>query len=245
MHTTDESRTYSGKRPIGMTSINIPITNSDAMNRSLPIEMDKISDGGEGPESVLIIEEQYFQNLKERMPLILGYIFDILSQTLKIYDDIKDSVRPTHRLADFLIWGEAISRALGNAKGEFMKAWKLNVDNQSLMVIENNSLAQLLLSYSFEYTAEKQFLSEPQELLGSIKSHAFSKNIDYNDNKYLPNNAVWLSREINKIAPDLRICGLFIETDVRKDHRRYIRLTKNPKVYEEYCDRQKELEKRR
>ena len=195
LHTTDESRTYSGKRPIGITSIDIPITNSDAMNRSVPIEMDKISDGGDGTESVLVMEEQYFQNLKERMPHILGYIFDVLSQTLKIYDDIKDNVRPTHRLADFLIWGEAISRALGNAPGEFMKAWKLNVDNQSLMVIQNNSLAQLLLSYSFEYTTERQFLSEPQELLGSIKSYAFSKNIDYNDNNYLPNNAVWLSRE--------------------------------------------------
>ena len=31
LHTTDESRTYSGKRPIGITSIDIPITNSDAM----------------------------------------------------------------------------------------------------------------------------------------------------------------------------------------------------------------------
>ena len=100
------------------------------------------------------------------MPHILGYIFDVLSQTLKIYEYIKDNVRPTHRLADFLIWGEAISRALGNTPGEFMKAWKLNVDNQSLMVIQNNSLAQLLLSYSFEDTAERQFLKRATRIVG-------------------------------------------------------------------------------
>jgi hypothetical protein len=32
LHTTDESRTYSGKRPIGLNGINIPVVNSDILS---------------------------------------------------------------------------------------------------------------------------------------------------------------------------------------------------------------------
>lgn len=242
LHTTDESRTYSGKRPIGITSINIPIANSDAMNRSVPIEMDKISDGSGGTESALVTEEEYFQNLKEKMPKILGYIFDVLCRALNVHDDIKTVVKPTHRLADFLIWAEAISIALGNENGEFLKAWQLNVDCQGFMVIQNNSLAQLLLNYSFEHRDETEYLVEPQQLLNNLKSYANTKNIEYSDNKYLPNNEVWLTREINKISSDLRICGLIIETDVKNAHRRYIRFKKDQKAYSAYCERQRNVD---
>jgi hypothetical protein len=34
LYTTDEMRTFSAKRALGITGINIPVTNSDALNRA-------------------------------------------------------------------------------------------------------------------------------------------------------------------------------------------------------------------
>lgn len=66
----------------------------------------------------------------QRTPEILGHLFDTLWTALKLYDDVRKEIRPEHRLADFIIWGE-ISRALGNRKNEFLEAWMKNVRNQN------------------------------------------------------------------------------------------------------------------
>jgi hypothetical protein len=113
LHTTDESRTYSGKRPIGINRVNIPVVNYDILNRAFVIEMHKVADGSDGlSESELIPENEIVDNVRNLMPEILGHIFDIEVKTLRLYDSIRREIKPNHRLADFVILGEAISRSI-------------------------------------------------------------------------------------------------------------------------------------
>jgi hypothetical protein len=74
LHTTDESRTYSGKRPIGINGINIPVVNSDILSRSFVVEMQKVNDGSDGlTESQLIPENEIIAIFGkiERAPLVI------------------------------------------------------------------------------------------------------------------------------------------------------------------------------
>jgi hypothetical protein len=225
LHTTDESRTYSGKRPIGLNGINIPVVNSDILSRAFVVEMQKVDDGSDGlNESQLIPENEIIDNIRNIMPEMLGHIFDTLVKALRKYDDVRKEIKPNHRLADFVIWGETISRVLGNEDNAFLEAWKLNVENQNQIVINNNTLATLLIGSAFNDRPEIDFEIEPQELLRDLRIYAMNHGIDYD--KYLPRNAEWLSRKINTICNDLVQAGLVIDPDIRREHRRYIRFKK-------------------
>ena len=75
LYTTNEIRTFSVKRALGITGINIPITNSDAINRAFIAEMGSIPDGfEENSESKLISENKFFDEIKSLTPDILAYI---------------------------------------------------------------------------------------------------------------------------------------------------------------------------
>lgn len=45
LNTTDERRSYAGKRPIGINGVNIPVTNSDILSRCFITEQEAIPDG--------------------------------------------------------------------------------------------------------------------------------------------------------------------------------------------------------
>jgi len=90
LYTTDEMRTFSAQRALGITGINIPITNPDALNRAFIIDMEPIPDGfDENSESKLIAENKFIDEIKKSVPDILEYIFDILVKCLEKYDAIR------------------------------------------------------------------------------------------------------------------------------------------------------------
>ncbi|PWU79461.1 MAG: hypothetical protein DLM72_17210 [Candidatus Nitrosopolaris wilkensis] len=73
-----------------------------------------------------------------------------------------------------LIWGETISRDLGNEDNAYLEAWKLNVENQNQIVINNNTLATLLIGYAFNDRPEIDFEIEPQDLLKDLRIYAMN-----------------------------------------------------------------------
>jgi hypothetical protein len=96
--------------------------------------------------------------------------------------------------------------------------------SKNLIVITNNTLAQLVIGYVFNNRAEIDFEIEPQQLLNALKIYAINHGISYD--KYLPQNPSWLSRHINSICNDLIEAGLRIDPDIQKEHKRYIRFKK-------------------
>jgi energy-coupling factor transporter ATP-binding protein EcfA2 len=106
LYTTDQMRTFAAKRAIAITGINIPVTNSDALNRAFIGDMEIIPNGSDGnSESKLIAENEFIDGIKKSIPDMLAYIFDVLVKALNIYDEVKAQIKPNHRLADFVIWG--------------------------------------------------------------------------------------------------------------------------------------------
>lgn len=178
LYTTDEKRTFSAKRALGITGINCPITNPDAVNRAFICELEPIPDGFDGnSESKLIAENQFFNELKFMVPDILAYIFDVLVKALALYEVIARQVKPNHRLGDFVIWGEAISRVIGNGDNEFLEAWRRNVQQQNVSVVQNNPFAGLVVDYAFNYHYDQTEIQiSPMQLYVDLRTRADEKN---------------------------------------------------------------------
>jgi hypothetical protein len=136
LYSNDDDIVYEYKRCPGFNGINVGLTEPDALDRSILIELIRILQGHRRPEAELI---QEFERIK---PQLLGYIFDVLVETLKIRPTVRLNNLP--RMADFALWGEAISRAMGNAPLEFINAYYENIGKQNLEAIEKHPLGQAI-----------------------------------------------------------------------------------------------------
>jgi hypothetical protein len=215
------------------------------MNRTFVVQLEVIDDGSDGvSESKIISETELIAEIRKSAPEILGYIFDIMVKVLEQHDLVRKEVKPNHRLADFVVLCETISRVIGNKPNDFLAAWQLNIQTQKLMVLQNNTLCGLLISYAFNERQETEFEMEPEELFKAVRAHAESKGINYNYDKFLPKNSVWLSRTINAFSNDLKIAGLTINPDIQREHRRFIGFKKNIDVYQEQSKKLQEEKKK-
>ena len=226
LYTTDEIRTFSAKRVLGVTGINIPITNSDALNRAFIVEMGSIPDGyDENTESKLIAENKFFDEIKNLVPDILKYIFDVLAECLKRYEELSRQIEPNHRLADFVIWGEVISRVIGNKENEFLNAWRQNVQQQNVTAVQNNPFAGLLTDYVFNFHYNQPEIKiEPMQLHLDLRMRAEEKKLDYRA-KWFPANPEWMTRKIQEIKTDLKAANISVELH-RDANKRWIRFKK-------------------
>jgi hypothetical protein len=245
LHTTDERRTYSGKRSIGINGINIPVSNSDIMSRCFITEHVSLiaplpKDSKDGKIQNLERECKYLANIQEIIPKVLGYTFDILVKALQTFDEVDAEINPTDRLADWMVWGETIARVLGYGKNVFLEAWELNRATQAYAVIRNNSLAVLLIKYAFNKRCELEFTIEPHDLLNELRSYALEIGTDYYADKNLPRDPVWLTRKLNLIELNLRAAGILI--DKSKGDDRLIIIRKDSKSYTEQQQKQGKLE---
>ena len=102
IYTNDEDIVYEYKRCLGFSGINICMTDTDALDRSLLIELARI------PRNKVKLESQILSEFEQLKPRILGYILDVLVKALQIRSNLQLNDLP--RMADFALWGEAISR---------------------------------------------------------------------------------------------------------------------------------------
>ena len=78
LYTTDEDIVYENWRPLGLNGINIALNESDALSRSLFIELEEIDEESRRKEEDLCKE---FEGIKHQ---ILGNILDILVKAMQI-----------------------------------------------------------------------------------------------------------------------------------------------------------------
>ena len=139
LYTDDDDIVYEYKRCLGFNGINISLTEPDPLDRSILIELTRITKENRRVESEIIAK---FMELR---PKLLAYIFDILAKALQVKPTIRLQDLP--RMADFALWGEAISQAMGNNPLEFISAYYDNIGRQNVEAVEAHPLAQAIAKY--------------------------------------------------------------------------------------------------
>ena len=216
LYTNDEDKIYEYKRCLMFNGINIAFSESDILDRSIPIELCEIKPEHRRTENEIL---EQFDKLK---PRILKQILDILAKAITIKKGV--NVKNLPRMADSAIWGEAISRAMGNKENGFLDAYYNNIRLQNAEVIDSNPVAFAIKKFVENVTAANGdafnfnnliFKGTPAELLGRLNEMAAENKICTYSREW-PKDQKWLVRRINVIKPNLQQ-ELGIEIRIERD----------------------------
>jgi Bifunctional DNA primase/polymerase, N-terminal len=198
LYSDDDDIVYEYKRCLGFNGINISITEPDALDRSILIELNRVAKEDRKLESDILAA---FENIRANL---LGYIFDTIVKSLSIKPSILLQDLP--RMADFAVWGEAIARAMGYKPMEFINAYNENIGRQNIEAIESNPLAQAVDKFVDSWYKEGQVLfweGSTKEALEQLNKIAQAYKID-TIGKAWPKAANSLTRRLRPILSNLR-----------------------------------------
>lgn len=213
LFTDSEDIIFSYRRIVCLNGINNAVTKPDLLDRAILGTFNRLSKNQRKTDNEV---KAWFD---ERRAGFLTHIFDVLAQAMKIKKDLKILELP--RMADFALWGESISLALGNKKNEFLQAYFKNIDYQLHEALEGSPIGEAIMLF-LENKATWE--GTPSELLSELEAVAEQNKIKTYD-KAWPKAANSLSRRLNELKTTLSDLGLFVED--RKGVKRKIIISKN------------------
>ena len=194
LYSDDDDIIYRLKRCIGINGINLVSTRPDLLDRSLLIELDRIEDDQRKSD------EEILDSFEKDLPLILGGIFNALTQTLQIRPSIKLAEAP--RMADFTLWGSAIAKAIGSTQEEFLRAYRINMSKQTETILNEHIVAMTLILF-MEKRSWQKWEGTPTQLLDKLTEQAKSDNERLVYDQHWPKIPQTLSRALNTLKVTL------------------------------------------
>jgi len=217
LYTNSDSVIFTFKHCMALNSLSLVAVKPDLLDRSLLFKMDR-AQVNRKDEAAIAAE---FDRLR---PLILGDIFTVVGQAMKIKADIK--IKELPRMADFALWGAAIAEVLGYGQEAFLTAYSRNINIQNEEVLKD-SLVGTVVRHFMETT---DFWKEtPSETLAIFTEVAKELGINVEKEREWPKGANSLSRKLNELKTNLAEDGIKVDTDQRIGKSRAILLLKPSK----------------
>lgn len=177
------------------------IHSPDLMDRTISYQTDMIT------KDDRLAEDELEAKLASLMPGILHQIFMALSMALKIYPIRKKKLKgKLERMADFTIWGEAISIALGYKENEFLNEYRA----------KNKALIQELAEHYILIDTVKELMrsrggrpyeDSMQHLYSELSTKAFELGIEDLKPTNFPRSASTLRGHLTRLKPMLHDMG--------------------------------------
>ena len=213
LYENDEETLFDACRPIVINGIGVLGTRSDLLDRTLELELPRIPDDRRQDEA------QFWAAFDREQPAILGALLDAVSGALGQLDRVKLERAP--RMADFARWVVAAEPALGWPTGSFLKAYTGNRDAIHEIALD----AAVIVPPMRALLESGEFLGTATELLDRLASMVGESATR---RKGWPGNATSLSRELARIAPNLRSVGIEVEKRRESHGRRLIAIRRAP-----------------
>ncbi len=208
LYSDEEDIIFRYQRCVLLNGINISTTRSDFIDRSIQFELETI-----GPTQRKT-ENEIIQELENLTPKVGGYLVKTIQKALITHQYIsKQLIGRLPRMADFAIWGEAVSRALGYQPLEFFNAYTARISDLSKSVISENAVAIELLDYldkNDDFSKEKPLEITPSELFDTLVEGIKARGADPKALRF-PGNAIQLSRKLNVLKPNFEAIGIKVE----------------------------------
>ncbi len=148
-----------------------------------------------------LTEEEIEEKFQKLRPSVLGHIFSTIQKAMEILKQVRKEIRPNTRMADFEIWGEAISRALGYNSYSFLEKYNEKIRKKSISLIESQPLVKTIVNIleknpNYENSMENTFID--------LKQIGFELGINV-DSKYekFPKSSSKLSSALAIVEPHL------------------------------------------
>jgi hypothetical protein len=191
LYTDDDDVIYQYMRPVGFNGINLAATKSDALDRGLIIEVERIRN-----EDRRSFEDDIKPELEKIKPQLLGYIFDTIVKVLRIKAGGGINLKSMERMADFEIACESISRCMGSDNGKFIEAYKENKGLGTSQVLEQSPVARTIISLM---ESSAIWTGTATELLSKLEEISVELKINTQKDKSWPKASNVLSRRLNYI----------------------------------------------
>ncbi len=163
------------------------------------------------PKNERLTEEEFDKKINSLVPYLLDQCFNTLSNTLNIFDGVKKEITSKERMADFIVFGECISRSLGFDNFEFLEAYKQNLDSNSLGASDTWPIIDIVLDL-FK-NKKTPFDITIDELYNQSVQVADSKNIDRKSRlSRFPKTKSKLSGQLTRFSESFRNSGYLISS---------------------------------
>lgn len=200
LYSDDDDFIYEMKRAIILNGINISLDQGDARDRTLPIELSRIQNYRG--------EEEIWPDFLSERPKLLGVMFSILSDALRLRSSL---ARPQRiRLADWASYAQAVYEAMGWGTQKFSDDWDGVKEKQVHGTVDGSPIAQAIISYM---TGRQNWEGSSTALHEALENVAESLNLDPKRNKAWPKASNWLWPRINSVLPTLQALGIEAERD--------------------------------
>jgi hypothetical protein len=194
LHTTDEETTFELTRPQIITAIDALVTRDDLADRVLMAQLPEI------PAEKRLPQGELNAKVEAARPRILGALLTALSQTLA---QPRPNPATLPRMADYALFAIASEKALGLENGEFMTTFNESREQSRQIVIESSPVGEAIVRLM-----EKTPLvwkGTASELLNELEKH--TDEATYRS-RYFPKASNSLSRQLTRLAPDLKALGI-------------------------------------
>lgn len=232
LYTNNEASVVSFKNCILLNGIDVGNIKPDFYDRTVKFEMQEL-------KGSYRLSSELFNDFEEKLPQIMGAIFSILMEAIGIYDSVETS--GDYRMADYVHWGQAISKVMFGSDEVFLKAYEDNRSELSESVLEGNPVAAVLSEY-LENIETFPIIITPAHLLAELKEVANKGRYEFrvrksnNNNSYLSyavDSPTWpktpnsLSKMLKKLKENFVREGYDISVGkVKTNGRRYIVIEK-------------------
>lgn len=202
------------KRLVVLTGINMGIDQSDMLDRSILIRLNRIEPNKRLPDEILKSE------IQKVLPSVLADIFNILSKSIPIYENLTLSTYP--RMADFAKYGYAIAEAIKEGMGqEFITEYEENIRVATQYAIEENPLLECI-----KHIVDRDgvYKGKMSNLLLEIKKVLPNIYISKTLPDSFPKSANSLSKKLKVCKHELKTLGIKLE--IGRATERYVHLEK-------------------
>jgi hypothetical protein len=205
LYTDNEEVFFTACRPILLNGIEEIAARGDLLQRSILVELPVVT------EEARKIETRFWREFAEAQPSILGALLDLVAGGLAILPSIKPGRLP--RMADFGLWGEAVSRATGRPDGEFLDRYRQNQDQASEIALESSPIAMAVVDLM---SGRIEWVGTARGLLVELEDRTQAAHRRRN----WPASPRGMAGALRRAAPALRRMGIMVDFSVASDRQR-------------------------
>jgi len=204
LYTNKDETILSYRRKLIINGIAPTLSYPDLLDRTIFYER-KLVD-----ENNRLTDEEVRERFEELLPLILGNVFTVLQKAIKIRKEIQKQIKKKTRNADFEVWGEAISRALGYEPNTFLENYYALIRQQTITQIDSQPLGMTIERL---LDKERNWDGSTTELFKVLKGIGdLELGIEVNSpHENFPKSSSVLSGELTNLSPILKKRGIKVE----------------------------------
>jgi energy-coupling factor transporter ATP-binding protein EcfA2 len=195
------------QRPLVLNGIERLATRPDLADRAVRLQLERI------PKSERKTESELWAAFDRDRPLILGALFDAVSEALANIDDVH--VEEFERMADFSAWAVAAEPAFPTDDGTFLRAYEGNRQEASRETAESNPVASAICEM---IEAEGDWTGKTKPLRKDLKSYLPDPKRPPAD---FPETYQAMGAELRRLLPVLRDLGIEKVDDPRERSRQF------------------------